>query len=359
MFRLHSCLGREGSYGWGVLTHNLHREFARSGRCALETIEAGSPRVFRREIVDGHLLQAVLGDVRRSCHLRGRFNHGLGFFDHPLHESAVVRARKYDRIFVGSRWCAEHLRAAGIENAVPFVQGIDTRLFRPGPGRSGAGGFVVFSGGKFEHRKGQDLVIAAMARFQRRCPEAILVTQWGNYLGAEGGRTMAASPHLRMEAPGDGGEEWSRRLCAANGLDPERTVCLPSMPHEFLPEVYRNTDIGLFPNRCEAGTNLVLAEYQACGRPVIASFQFGQRDVLDARCAFLLEPRHHLGTLAAEPDVDEVVAALEEAYRRRDPGGLEAMGAEAAEAMRAFTWEAAARTILDAIGTVEEIGADG
>jgi hypothetical protein len=39
---------------------------------------------------------------------------------------------------------------------------------------------VVFSGGKLEHRKGQDLVIRAFVRFVQRHPDAVLVTAWGS-----------------------------------------------------------------------------------------------------------------------------------------------------------------------------------
>ena len=40
--------------------------------------------------------------------------------------------------------------------------------------------FVIFSGGKLEYRKGQDIVIAAFKIFQKRHPEALLITAWHN-----------------------------------------------------------------------------------------------------------------------------------------------------------------------------------
>jgi hypothetical protein len=42
------------------------------------------------------------------------------------------------------------------------------------------GKFVVFSGGKLEMRKGQDIVIAAFEKFAAKHKDAILVTAWHN-----------------------------------------------------------------------------------------------------------------------------------------------------------------------------------
>ena len=66
-----------------------------------------------------------------------------------------------------------------------------------------------------------------------------------------------------------------RRTYELNGLDASRIVTCDLMAPELLPELYRRTHLGVFPNRCEGGTNLVLMEYMACGRPVIVSQRSG------------------------------------------------------------------------------------
>ena len=53
------------------------------------------------------------------------------------------------------------------------------------------------------------------------------------------------------------------------------------LEQEDLAEVMNKTDIGIFPNRVEGGTNLVLMEYLACGKPVIASYGTGQRGCIE------------------------------------------------------------------------------
>jgi glycosyltransferase involved in cell wall biosynthesis len=59
------------------------------------------------------------------------------------------------------------------------LQGIDPTLFHPAP-KSGLfkDRFVVFSGGKIEYRKGQDLVLLVFRVFLVRHPEVLLVTAW-------------------------------------------------------------------------------------------------------------------------------------------------------------------------------------
>ena len=122
-----------------------------------------------------------------------------------------------------------------------------------------------------------------------------------------------------------------------------------------MPQVYRDSDVGLFPNRCEGGTNLVLMEYMACGRPVVASYFTGHKDVLTNEYAFLVQARssfdiQHNGRVFAvweDPDLDETVAHLDWAYHHRDD--LQLMGQRAANAMSSFTWTQAVQGFLDII----------
>ena len=114
-------------------------------------------------------------------------------------------------------------------------------------------------------------------------------------------------------------------------------------------QVYQQTDIGIFPNRCEGGNNMVMCEYMACGRTVIASDTTGHADVITDLNAFPLTsytPRvisDAQGQPAAvwhEPSVEELVELLEAAYRDRSTRA--AKGAVAAEDMRRLAWDRAA-----------------
>ena len=124
---------------------------------------------------------------------------------------------------------------------------------------------------------------------------------------------------------------------------------------------YQLSDLGLFPNRCEGGTNLVMMEYLACGKPVVAAYATGHRDVLTDENAFLLRSlrpvvwRDAQGTVLArwqEPFLDDLVAQVEHAYHHREIAKLK--GAQAAAVMRQFTWARAAEVVLRRMREQEE-----
>ena len=113
------------------------------------------------------------------------------------------------------------------------------------------------------------------------------------------------------------------------------------------------TDLGLFPNRAEGGTNLVMMDYMACGKPVVASNVTGHRDVLSADNALPIDARGATevrgpdGKAVArwpEPDLEQTVAQLEYAYQHR--GRLAALGARAGEDMKSWTWGRTAEAFL-------------
>ena len=87
--------------------------------------------------------------------------------------------RRMDVVVCGSRYNETLLREAGLDNVRTVWQGIDPTETRQQPRlRRWGDRFVVFSGGKLEFRKGQDIVLAAFRRFQQSHPDALLVTAW-------------------------------------------------------------------------------------------------------------------------------------------------------------------------------------
>jgi len=113
--------------------------------------------------------------------------------------------------------------------------------------------------------------------------------------------------------------------------------------------------VGLFPNRCEGGTNLILMEYMACGKPAIATIRTGHADIVNPDNAFAIEkdssvnPRH--GNLSGyhgwvEPDIDEIVAHLETAYN--DKEACRQKGRAAGEFLKNITWKKAALEFYEA-----------
>lgn len=369
------------AHGWGICGRYVTRELARLGpvRLITDRLEAGvvgdalelatlrallAPAEVqaagRAVEVDHPVLQCVVGPELKPLRprLRGRRTVGYTFFENTAFTPASVETARthYDVLATGSSWCSEILRQHGLADVRTVVQGIDPTIFRPVEGGREFFGdrFVVFSGGKFELRKGQDLVIAAFKVLQERHEDVLLVTSWFNQWPATM-RTMRASPYIRFEPPAGNVEYRTlvEGVLAANGIDASRAIHLGLVQNALMARVYRNSDVGLFPSRCEGGTNLVLMEYMACGGPAIATFASGHQDVLtDANSLPLRRLRQATVRDGNEPprvwydaELEEVVETLEWAYQNR--GRLAELGARAARDMTRFTWADTARRFLE------------
>lgn len=368
------------THGWGVCGRYITREMARLGPVCLVT-DRLDPNLVGDELelaalrgllappelqagravdVDSPVLQGVLGPdlAPMRPRLRGRRNVGYAFFENTtLEPSSIETARKhYDVLAAGSSWCSEILREHGLADVRTVVQGVDPTMFRPVPGGREffADRFVVFSGGRFELRKGQDLVIAAFKALHERHDDVLLVTSWFNQDPASL-RTMRASPYISFDAPAGRVDYRSfiEGVLAANGIDAGRVLHLGPQLNPMLARVYRNSDVGLFPSRCEGGTNLMLMEYMACGRPAIATFGSGHRDVLtDENSLPLRQLRQATVRDGDEPpriwhdaELEEVVEKLERAYQNRER--LAVLGARAGQDMARFTWANTARGLVE------------
>jgi len=280
-----------------------------------------------------------------------------------LQEDAPINARFYNLIFAGSTWCRQKLEEKRISWVQTLIQGVDPDLFFPIDFEkpSGRDKFIIFSGGKFELRKGQDLVLRAVKILQDKYDDIVLMNLWQNPWKFSF-ETMKRSPYIKFVAKGETWEEIIKNIMAENGMDPEKNIALPPINNNQLKNVYANTDIGIFSNRCEGGTNLVLMEYMACARPVIASYNTGHSDILTKDKALLLEemkPHEAFDEQGKtvgvwqEPDLDELVSKLEYAYLNRNE--LHSIARQAGDDMKKYTWHATAKDLLEKIDQDPEI----
>ena len=348
---LHLGLVAGNGYGWGVCSRYLIRELSRLTDCRVLSDADGSAS---NGELEGSLFQALTGVdfFPMFPKARARRNYGYTFFENELTRHSLENAKTYDLVLAGSSWCRDRLLERGIANCDVLIQGIDPQLFHPAGEEPDEDRFILFSGGKFELRKGQDLVLRAVKVLQDKYPDIWLVNCWYN-LWPESMRLMESSKHIRFEAREGSWQEVMRRTYELNGLDASRIVTCDLMAPELLPELYRRTHLGVFPNRCEGGTNLVLMEYMACGRPAVVSYATGHTDVATADNALLLREMSEFRIVGAdrkpfarwsEPSLDELVSRIEYAYSHRE--GLKAIGRKAAASMQGFTWQAMAEALL-------------
>lgn len=289
--------------------------------------------------------------------IKGRPNVGVVFFESAtVPDENLAAVRDFALIVTGSSWNAEVLHARGLTHVRNCPQGIDPTVFSPGQKSNRFDGrFAVFSGGKLEYRKGQDLVVAAFKIFQQRHSDAVLVSAWHNPW-PEAAKSLGLSPHVDV-APGTGSDgrldvgAWLKDC----GLPPTSFVDMGPLANSETARVLHDIDLAVFPNRCEGGTNLVAMECMACGVPVVLSRNTGHLDLIEADNCYALEFQIPMGEVTGRTDfegwgessIDELVAKMEDAYESRDD--CMRRGAAAADFMGAWTWERQTGRLLDAL----------
>ncbi len=375
--------------GWGVYGTNLALE--------LERIGAARPAIFAADASDlspvarfrlaralregaargatmggrstpmpfeGIMLRALGNNFGHSAlwdRIEARRNAGVIFFEDTAFDAdALQRARSLDLIVAGSHWNAEVLRAVGLSQVTTVLQGVDPTIFHPAPCSGQLGDrFVVFSGGKLEYRKGQDLVVAAFRSFRLRHPEALLLTAWHNnwpQLIAD----LDLGGHVRGTPSVTAGRLDVTAWLVANGIPADAVLDVGRTPNALMGQVVREADVALFPNRCEGGTNLVAMECMAAGVPTIVSANSGHLDLvatggtlaLTRQRAVRPPTRFYRGTEGwGESDVEEIVETLEASYTARANRTPVAM--RGAAAMAAMTWHTQVRHLLDALAPLD------
>lgn len=287
--------------------------------------------------------------------LSGQPTIGVTFIEHAvLNDTAKERAHRFPLIVAGSRWNESVLRANGIAATTTVVQGVDTSLFHPAP-RTGRfrDRFVVFSGGKLEYRKGQDLVVKAFRAFHQRHAEALLLAAWHTPWGWFDDRMAPATRTVPAPQAADGSVDTAM-WALGNGLPAEALIALGEVPNIAMPHVIREADVALFPNRCEGGTNLVAMECMACGVPTILSANTGHLDLMERDGTALRLDRQGIASSTlhetqdwGESDVEEMVEKLETVWRDRTAASE--IGRAGADFIAPMTWRRQTDLLLRAI----------
>jgi glycosyltransferase involved in cell wall biosynthesis len=275
-----------------------------------------------------------LGNGLAPTRFRGTKNVGRLIFEDTRFDHFEEKTERYDALLVASTWARDLVRAHTTRPVHLIHEGVDPSVFFPGP-RSALldpRRFYVFSGGKIEFRKAQDLVVAAFRVFAARHRDAVLVTSWHSpwpRISAGFAGTLQVPVELD-----DTGRVNATKWAVDNGIPPAQFVDVGPIPNQLMPQVLREMDVSLQPSRAEACTNLPAKEAMACGVPVILAANSGALDLIDVErnpedavlphCLPLREqgpvpPGHTTwGTDGwGESHVDEILNALEYVYANR------------------------------------------
>lgn len=372
--------GISSFFAWGIFGLNLAIQWGNDSEiepvcgCHIDQGMIATDPLRRRLLADFLALSAVferqlqpMQDVYCEVHLpvllalNGEFNNrpnergvcvggrpsiGVVVFETArLAAEAVTRAQALPVIIAASEWNRRVMAAHGLERVVTVLQGIDPTTFHPAPS-SGLFNerFCIFSGGKLEYRKAQDIVLAAYARFARRHPDALLVTAWQSPWPQVAQTLNRSSLVAPLSLAADGRVDvlqWA----ASNGIDTQQVVDLGVIPNNQMAIVLREMDVAVFPNRCEGGTNQVAMECMACGLPVILSCNTGHLDLIEDDNCYSLELQQPIEGEGAcfnevsgwgESSVDELVETLERVFAER--GAARERGRRAAGKLAEMNW---------------------
>lgn len=291
--QLTQALLEQGSFAPLPTCENLHTSFCDPLWLAhLRQLEQQSAPIREqlKALPQGHQLSTsadicltALGNGIALPRFQARRQVGVTFFERTHFAPAELeRLKAYNLVVAGSRWNAQLLSTSAPCPVALVHQGVDFSRFNPAPvprllNRS----LVVFSGGKLEARKGQDIVIAAFRKLLVTHPDALLMVAWGN-VGGVAQQTIGAAPHVDgVPECGDSSTKALADWLNANGIPMANLVVLPNVVNLQLPSLIKQADIAVFVSRCEGGTNLMAMETLACGIPTVLSANTGHLDLLD------------------------------------------------------------------------------
>lgn len=237
-----------------------------------------------------------------------------------------------DRVVVATeheRQLLRQLYRVPTDRVAVIPLGVDIDRFQPGDrfeARAALGltddARLVLAVGRIEPLKGLDILIRALAEMTERERVHLLII---------GGDDRAAVEVTRLRA-----------VAASVGVA-DRIEFLGTVPHDRLVQYYRAADAVAMPSFYES-FGLVAVEAMACGVPVVASRVGGLTSTIaDGRTGYLIPWR------CPEPFAEKLDTLLGNAWLR------DALGANAARSMQAYSWQAVAATLR---GLYEEVVAE-
>lgn len=185
---------------------------------------------------------------------------GFPFFElAPLTPEEVYHANKMDVYVVASEWAKEVAINSGVTTPVKVVNlGVDREIFHPAPTELSKTPFgratVFFNVGKWEVRKGHDILLSAFNKAFSPTDNVLL-------------RMCCSNPFL-----GEGNMNWARHYLTSKMGGAGRIEVLGNrLPNQAAVAVFMNEgDVGVFPARAE-GWNLDLLEALSMGKQVITT----------------------------------------------------------------------------------------
>ena len=270
---------------------------------------------------------------------RGRL---LGFPFFEINKFDEVRKHHLascDDILVASKW-AQQIIIDQVPSArchvVPL--GVDSELFSPSHNTDPQDKFVFFNCGKWEKRKGHDLLLLLFQQAFKNEPDVEL---W----------MMCDNPFL----PPQETAKWT----SAYSNDPRVRLIGRVQDQRQMVPILNQVNCGIFPSRAE-GWNLEILELMSMGKHIIATDYSAHTEYCDDQNSMLVTP---LKTEAAHDGVwfdgsaewacldgveDQFISHLRDIYSKwKDGKQSSSQNTKGIETASKYSWEACAKNIKD------------
>ncbi len=301
------------------------------------------------DVIQQALSNARLFDVDASC-IRLWHQHDMSQFagrgpriGFPIFELDTFNdvekhhLRSVDRLFVCSEWAAGVIKLNGIDVPTSVVPlGVDSSIFKCAQQTPPKSPTILFNGGKWEVRKGHDILFEA---FQRAFKKDDNVELW----------MMTANI---FNSPAENG------LWASKYNSPQVKILPRMRTQEDVYNIMSKTDCGVFPARAE-GWNLEALEMMACGKQVIitdctAHTEYCSRqnahliEVTDLEPAFDGKWFNGQGQWAqlGESQIQQLADYMRSIHERKQRGD-DLTNDAGLETAATFTWENSARKLVE------------
>ncbi len=200
---------------------------------------------------------------------------------------------------------------------------------------------VVLFVGRITPEKGVHVLMEAMERVLRKCPECVLLIVGGFFVNPPKprGRGVSVAQSNGFETLKENYEEYLRRQARPLG---ERVRFLGEIPHSQLWACYRVCDVFVHPSLWHEPFGMILTEAMLCERPVVSTRTGGIPEIVaHQETGLLVEPN--------DPQAlsDAIIELLEDERLRRAMGQAGRRRVE-----ERFTWDHTARRLEEILGRV-------
>ena len=200
---------------------------------------------------------------------------------------------------------------------IPIIyNGVNTEIFCPGNHKHES--INILCVGRLIERKGQHHLLRAFASLSQELPDY----------------------HLQLTLAGTGDAESALKTLAERLGITDQVHFAGFIPHQTMPEIYRQADIFVLPSQSE-GMSMALLEALASGLPVVVTDTGGTRELVSTGAN---------GLVVVWADVEGLVRALKQLVK--DISLREKMGFAARQVALMFSWAQIARQYLDLISSL-------